>query len=356
MGDTGYQIEVDQITAPKWSELLNDFEDANLYQTWSYGAIRWGQRNLSHLVLKRGEKVVAMAQLLIVRLSLFRVGMAHLRWGPLCHRKGSELEPSIVRKMATALYDEYVIKRGLLLRVLPNAYSETRRAQVFQSAFSQYQREPFGPSDSYRTLVIDLTQPLEVLRKKFDQKWRNQLNRAEKNGLIVRENDRADHFRTFIGIYDEMMTRKQFAASSDIREFERIQQDLPTGHRMKVFICEQEGVPVAGLVGTAIGDTAIYLFGATNEQGMKSKGAYLLQWRMIQWIKETGIRYYDLGGINPQTNPGVYHFKKGLSGEDVLYMEPLVGCDNLASKIFARAVSLARGRIRNNLSRFFRRT
>lgn len=357
MNNSTYQFEVDHVTAPEWSELLNGFKDANLYQTWAYGATRWGQRNLSHLILKYDNEIVAMAQLLVVRPPHFKIGMAHLRWGPLCQRKGNELDVEIVRRMATALYDEYVSKRGLFLRILPNAYSNTQRAQIFQSAFSQYQREPFGPDDSYRTLVVDLTPPLETLRKRFDQKWRNHLNRAEKNGLTVRENDRVDHhFQTFIGIYDQMMTRKQFAASSNIREFERIQQDLPTNQQMKVFICEQEGTPVAGLVGTVIGDTAIYLFGATNEQGMKSQGAYLLQWRMIQLLKEIGIRYYDLGGINPQTNPGVYSFKKGLSGEDVLYMEPLVGCDNLPSKIFARMVSFARGRIRKNPSRFFRRS
>ena len=353
--NTVFHIEVDRISAKEWSESLDHLEDANIYQTWSYGVVRWGQQNLSHLVLKRGDEIVAMAQLLVVRPRYFRVGMAHLRWGPLCHRKGSELDPEIVLRMATALYDEYVRKRGLFLRILPNAYIKTPRAQVFQSAFSQYRNEPFGASDSFRTLVVDLTSPLEVLRKSLDQKWRNQLNRAERSGLTVREDDETDCFRAFIRIYDEMLARKQFSASSDIREFERIQQDLPKSQRMKVFICEHEGIPAAGLVGTAMGNTAIYLLGATNEQGMKSKGAYLLQWRMIQWLKENGIMHYDLGGINPQNNPGVYHFKQGLSGVDVLYMKPLIACNNIASKIFANVVGLASCRVRNMLNRLFRR-
>jgi lipid II:glycine glycyltransferase (peptidoglycan interpeptide bridge formation enzyme) len=51
---------------------------------------------------------------------------------------------------------------------------------------------------------------------------------------------------------------------------------------------------------------------------MKAKGSYLLQWRMMQWLRQRGCRWYDLGGINPQRNPGVYHFKSGFGGQEVL--------------------------------------
>jgi lipid II:glycine glycyltransferase (peptidoglycan interpeptide bridge formation enzyme) len=46
----------------------------------------------------------------------------------------------------------------------------------------------------------------------------------------------------------------------------------------------------------------------------------LLQWQMIERLKERGCQFYDLGGINPETNPGVYHFKSGFSGEDVSFI------------------------------------
>jgi lipid II:glycine glycyltransferase (peptidoglycan interpeptide bridge formation enzyme) len=36
----------------------------------------------------------------------------------------------------------------------------------------------------------------------------------------------------------------------------------------------------------SIGDTGVYLFGATNDEGMKNKGSYLLQWKAIQWMKK----------------------------------------------------------------------
>ena len=79
-----YQTETDKITAPQWSELLNRFDDANIYQTWSYGSVRWGEENLSHLVLKRQGEAVAMAQLRIIRPRFGVAGIAYLRRGPLC--------------------------------------------------------------------------------------------------------------------------------------------------------------------------------------------------------------------------------------------------------------------------------
>ena len=54
------QAEIDCVTKAQWSALLNHFEDANIYQTWSYGAVRWGERNLSHLLLKQDGEVIGM--------------------------------------------------------------------------------------------------------------------------------------------------------------------------------------------------------------------------------------------------------------------------------------------------------
>lgn len=350
MYESDFRIEVDRTTTSMWSESLDCFADANIYQTWAYGAVRWGEKNLSHLMLRRGDETVAMAQLVLAGPRKLGIGIAYLRWGPLWHMKGGKLEVAVLERMAAALHDEYVIKRRLFLRILPNAYVGTDRGKAFHAAFGRYKSEGFKPGESYRTLGLDLTPSLDVLRKGLDQKWRNRLNRAEKNGLAIRDNQ-GKAFASYIAMHEEMLARKRFAASSDIRGFERMQQRLPSHQRMNVLICEQEGVPVAGFVGTRMGDSAIYLFGATTEQGMKSQGAYFLQWRMIQWLKEQGVTHYDLGGINPETNPGVYHFKSGLSGKDVLYLTPFVSCNSVSSELFVKAANFAGSRVRGVIKR-----
>jgi lipid II:glycine glycyltransferase (peptidoglycan interpeptide bridge formation enzyme) len=320
--------------------MLDLFEDANLYHTWSYGAVRWGEENLSHLVLKRGGEVLGLAQVRVIRPTRFKFGMAYLRWGPLYERRGRPHDSEVVVALARSLEEEYVCKRKLFLRILPNAFAGTPRAAAIQAAFGRFTPEPLGGDNTYRTFIVDLSPSIEDLRKKLDKKWRNQLSSSEKNNLKVVQGKGgdgcSDEYRTFCLIYNQMRRRKTFKTTVDVEEFGRIQQDLPERHHMRVLICEDRAVPVAGLVASAMGDSAIYLLGATSDEGLRSKGAYLLQWTLINWLKENGFKWYDLGGIDPERNPGVYHFKRGLSGTDITQIKPLVACDSAVSSAIVR--------------------
>lgn len=346
------QIEVDQATPGEWARMLDLFSDANIYQTRSYGLARWGEKHLSHLVLKRDGEVVAMAQLRIVRPANLNCGIAYLRWGPLCHRRGAALDPDIVLRMARALEAEYVYKRRLWLKILPNAFVGSPRSELFETAFSTFTRERGPAAEIYRTLVLDLAPPLEVLRRNLNPKWRNKLAGAEKNGLQVVQGSGVEEYRIFCRLYQQMRNRKSFDTTVDIEEFEKIQQNLPEAQRMQVLICRQEGEPVAGVVASAMGDSAIYLLGATSDNGLKAKGSYLLQWTLIQWLKANGIRWYDLGGIDPERNPGVYQFKNGLSGADVYQLNPLVACNSMASSALVRTSLAVQRWLRARASQF----
>jgi len=344
MLDSGSQVEVDRTTPAEWSQALDLFDDANLYQTWSYGAVRWGAKNLSHLVLKRGGEVLGMAQLRIVRPTKLKFGMAYLRWGPLLQRHRSPLDPEVATSMARALKEEYIDNRKLFLRILPNAFVGSPRATVIQSAFREFTPEPLVAENTDRTFVLGLAPSAEELRRKLDKKWRNQLTSSEKKGLKIVAGTGSNEYRIFCQIYHQMRKRKTFETTVDVEEFGRIQEDLPESQRMRVLLCQKGDVPVAGLVTSAMGDSAIYLLGATSDDGLDSKGAYLLQWTLIKWLKENGFRWYDLGGIDPERNPGVYHFKKGLSGADVCRVSPLVACHSIVSSAIART-SLAMQRV-----------
>jgi lipid II:glycine glycyltransferase (peptidoglycan interpeptide bridge formation enzyme) len=337
MSNAEWQVEVDGVTPGDWGRMLQLFDDANVYQTWSYGQIRWGRKNLSHLVVKRGGEVVGMAQLRIVRPTRFNFGMAYLRWGPLCELRGMPLDPEVVTRVAGALEAEYVRKRKLFLRIQPNAFVGSPRAGAIQSALCRFDPEPSLPENTYRTFVLDLAPGLDELRKRLDPKWRNHLSRAEKNNLNVISGNGIEEFRAFCLIYNQMRSRKGFETTVDVEEFGRMQKDLAEPHRMRILICEDRGVPVAGLVASAMGDSAIYLLGATSDDGLRSQGAYLLQWTMIRWLKEEGIKWYDLGGIDPIGNPGVHSFKKGFSGADVIQMSPMVACTSILSSTVVRA-------------------
>ena len=340
-----FTTSVDQTTEAEWNRLLPQFADASLYQTWAYGAVSWGAKNLSHLFLKQDDQVVGMAQFRIVRVPLISSGIAYLRWGPLCRRRDAAPAPGILPALLKAINDEYAGRRRLLVRILPNVFQDDSTAPAFESACAEFGFRPGAATTPYRTVRVDLSPAPELIRKRLDQKWRNQLNAAERNGLTVREGTSDDLFAEFTAIYRELRARKQFETTVDIDEFARIQRALPEPLKMRVLLCEKDGKLLAGLVGTATGDTGIYLLGATSSEGMKAKGSYLLQWRMMQWLRERGCCWYDLGGVNPERNPGVFHFKSGLGGAEVLQCQAreLSGspwsflCVNTAEKEIGRA-------------------
>lgn len=315
-----FTSEIDSCSEQQWNDLLPLFADANLYQTWSFGASSWGEKQLSHLVLREGSEPVAAAQVRLVTVPVLGRGVAYVRWGPLWRRQGRPERPEILQAVTAALHREYSERRRLVLRVIPNVFRGEAWGEEVAQAWQSHGLTLVGDAPAYRTFRVDLAPSLEEIRKAFDGKWRNMLNGAERNGLEIVESAEDSAYEGFLEIYQEMMARKQFDTSVDVHEFRRIQARLPAALKLRIYLARKEGRTLNALLVSALGDTAIYLLGATSDEGMKSKGSYLLHWRAIQWFKERGIRWYDLGGINPDTNPGVFHFKRGFSGKDVSHL------------------------------------
>ena len=323
----GFDIEVDRLDKPRWHGLLDLFDDANIYQTWSYEAMRGIAGTLgignqtSRLVLRRGGAVVAAAQVRIVKLPLLRVGVAYIRWGPMWRLRGQPRDDKVLAAMLAAIQAEYGTKRGLSVRVLPYAFADER--ELLDPLLRAERFERMDVPAAQRTLALPLHGALSELRSNLEQKWRNCLNRAEKNGLSVEEGDGCELFERFEGIHREMHRRKRFTETSSVSEFSAVQRDLPDAHKMRVFLASMNGVLAAGIVIGKIGETGVFLHGATSNAGMTSNASYLLQWRALQWLKAGGATTYNLHGINPEKNPGTYRFKAGLAGKtgrDVRYL------------------------------------
>jgi len=315
-GHTGYTIKVDCANKKQWNKIILNFADATIYQTWSYGAVRWGTKNISHIVLKKGEEVLAAVQIRIISVPLIGPIIAYVTRGPMWRRWGTQRDIDIFRQVIRALRQEYVQKRRLYLRILPNEFegqSDDVSRVLDEENFCRQSSVP-----PYRTLLNDLTLSLEDLRKGFYKNWRKNLGRAERNNLEVREGHDGDMYRVFMNLYREMADRKRFLSRVDIEEFEQIQNDLPDNQKMNIFICEDHADAVAALVWSMIGDTAITVLSATGNKGMESYASYLLMWRLFERLKEKNARVLDQCGIDREKNPGGYSFKSGMGGIEAI--------------------------------------
>jgi lipid II:glycine glycyltransferase (peptidoglycan interpeptide bridge formation enzyme) len=328
-----YRAEIDAATSESWRDIIDQFDDANIYQTWAYEETRSGSRNVSHLVLKRGETAVAAAQVRIVRIPVLQAGIAYVRWGPLWRRKGEGVNADHFRYAVRALRDEYAGNRGLLLRLYPVIFNDDAHRLSDILGQEKFTCRENGKRDA--TILVDLTPDLTELRKGLNQKWRNCLNKAERCSLDLMEGTDDGLFQSFLELYRVLLDRKKFVEPNDINEFRAIQKALCENHKMKIMLCREGGQPCAGAIFSALGDTGVYLFGATNDAGMKNNGSYILQWKYLEWLKKNGRKTYDLNGINPEQNPGTFKFKEGLAGKNgraVHFLGQFEACESRLSR------------------------
>ncbi len=317
--DEGYvSIEVDSISEDEWSDVSKRFDDSSIYQTRSYGTVRWGKDSISHLVLRKRSEIIAAAQVRMISLPLGRPFMAYVSKGPMWRRQGEKADWETFRRVVRALYEEYVSKRNALLRLVPNEL-RNQQSPVSQILSEEGFREPASDSPG-KTIIVDIRPSLDELKRGLHKRWREKLRRAERNDLEIRESVSDDLYQMFNKLYKEMRARKSFTTRVNIDEFRRIQQNLPDQLRMTILMCMSKGQPVSGLIFSTIGNRGIAILSATGNKGLKLYGSYLLRWRMLEKLKQSGCVFLDQGGIDKQLNPGGYAFKSGMGGYESSYI------------------------------------
>jgi lipid II:glycine glycyltransferase (peptidoglycan interpeptide bridge formation enzyme) len=307
----GYRSEVDSSDLGVWYEQLAAFSDASVYQLSHHAS---GFSDVSRLLLKRDDAVVAAAEVRLFHLPVLKGGIAYVFWGPVWRRRGHAADPEVFTQALRALQNEFVGRRGMVLRINPRLVLETDTERL--AALTAEGFEPVEHLATHRrSLILDLSPPLETLRSGLDKKWRNCLSKAERSGLTVTADTSLESFDAFTSLYEVLLQRKQFAPTADIAKHRRIQSAVPAHLKMGVVLASLEGEACAGALFSGLGDTGLYLFGATTDTGLRTNASYLVQWEVVRLLKEAGVSHYDLNGANPDTNPGTYHFKKGLAGK-----------------------------------------
>jgi lipid II:glycine glycyltransferase (peptidoglycan interpeptide bridge formation enzyme) len=325
----GFSVEIDRIGKEDWNSIIQQFEDASLYQTWSYGSVRWGEKNISHVVLRKNGEVKAASQARILKFPVIKGGIAYIPWGPFWRIKKEEADYDNLVQIVRALKDEYVNRRKLFLRILPNEIE--RQNEEMRKIFTA---EGFSRKQSaYRTMLLDLSLDKEDLLKNMNKQCRSRINKALRTEFDVKEGTNDELYQELLIPYFEMVSRKKFTPGVDINEFREIQKDLPEPLKMKIFVCGYKDKPVSSILGSAMGNKGIFILGGTNEAGLKQKASYLTPWLLIEWMKDENLRWCDLGGYNPDTNPGTARFKKGFNGLDVRHVGEFNACSSVKNSI-----------------------
>ena len=316
-------ISIEHLDATRWRQCAQEFRDHSYRQLWEFGsacANRMGARS-EHIAVVQAGAVLGLADVRVKRIPVLSAGIAYINGGPLVLR-GDDQDSHRLSLCLEALKEEYTGKRGFVLRVMAPVGCGDSNCQR-ATAFSQAGFVPSNAGKPYRTFLLDIQREPEEIRRGLAQKWRNCLNQSEKRNMTVRSGTSVDLFREFCDLFSRFAERKRFEVDLTPPFYLKVHEQLPKRDRFHISLVEAGGTVVAGHVASLLGDTCVYLLGASSDEGLRCKASYLLQWRVICAARERGLKWYDLGGIDPIDNPGVYHFKSGLGGQDVTAPGPM---------------------------------
>ncbi len=334
--DDFYSVDTRPFDRRQWHDILLHFDDANLMQAWSYGAARWGEDNLSHVVLRKNGEIVSAAQVVTKKIPVLGSGLSHIKRGPLWHPRGQERDPEVLRQMIRALREIYAVQRGMLLRIFPACI---QNLGLMRSIFDEEGFERNFSIGIPKTVFIDLSYSLEELRGSLKSTWRRNLVLAERHNLVIEHGTSDELFDAFTKLYVDLLDRKRIGGVVDIAHYQEMQKILPETLKMRVMLCEYNGEYVAGIVVPYLGNTAQNMLAATGTKGLALRGSYLLQWKMLEWLKGNGCRWYDLDAVNHELYPGISQFKMGFAGKlgwEVEYPGQFESCTSTVSQSSVR--------------------
>ena len=306
-----YSIGIDSLSDEAWDAAVSGFADLSLEQSAAYNTARWGkERGGGHVLITEGETVIGGARVVELKVPGLKKGLAYVKYGPIWRRRDSPAAPEHFDVVITALVDEYCNRRGLLLSVLsrPNpdfTALETARLKThgFEIRRTQEDRERY---------FVNLTIDDDAQRNSVSRNWRQNLKKAENSGLTFAIPDKEPAFRQFVGLHRSMVERKNAAKGDAVGLVPYLQSHLPEMARPRIVIAYKDGQPVTGAVIATLGDTAYYIYGATNAEALPIRAGYGLHWWIVNWLSGQGLKWYDLGGT--VGNAGLRQFKKGFAG------------------------------------------
>jgi hypothetical protein len=297
----------DEATRSQWGEWLAQSGRSNLLQSWAYGAAKASTSawRVTRAVIYCAGEPIALMQVLQRRIARILV-ISRVNRGPLYLRALSEAEQCAVWNELARLGS---LQRGRVLTVAPEA--ELTGSALLQFAAHEFRQ--FSPV-AWESAWIDLGLDLAALRKQLDGKWRNMLSFSERTPLHFDIGRDDQSFEWMISRYRENMLDKNFQGA-DIEFLRSLQRHLEIESKPIIMRTLIAGEAVAGICLVPHGIAATYLLAWNSSDGRKVKANQYLLWQAIVHLKQSGLRWFDLGGINEEETPGITAFKLGLNGE-----------------------------------------
>ena len=225
--------------------------------------------------------------------------------GPLWHRDDLSQEKKL--SCIKALCCAFSPWRWNFLAVMPEETASTGMDAHYKTAGLRKIMTGFS------TAWIDLRPEPAVLRASLKGKWRNQLVKAEKEKLEISIGGRKPHqYGWLLEKESEQRSRRRYQATPLGLVPAFLAAATPKSGCSALSVSAlKDRKKVAGALFLLHGNSATYHIGWAGEDGRALNAQNRVLWEGMLALKDAGIRFLDLGGLNTAELAGIARFKLG---------------------------------------------
>lgn len=298
-----------------WDEKIGGEASANIYASRSWGVYKERLRRPTRRVAIRGKDG---RTLLYAQYHERKVGPARFILA-----QGCPILTAAGAKRAEPAFRAFVEHLALRpLDVLGVNYQEFQSSEAAAALLAIGFAPVVAPKN--HTLEVDLSRDIGTVLAGVDRNFRRHLTRARQNpdleAVFLTEPDaRLRAFDRFAEMYAALQLRKGFSNAFNSTAYRDIAAVEP---RLEFLEIRERGEPIDVRIVHKSATRWTDFFTASNHRALATSAATLSVWNLIERAKAEGVRVYDLGGIDPANNRGVFDFKRLLS-RNVVQSTPL---------------------------------
>jgi lipid II:glycine glycyltransferase (peptidoglycan interpeptide bridge formation enzyme) len=297
-----------QLNKDQWDLEAKKCPQFNLIQSWEYGEAKKAQNwwPVRYAVHHRGESI-AIVQVLLKKLGPLGF-VARVNRGPMFFEGQANNET--VRGTFQLLNQESRRQRWLYLSISP----ELPPSEEFETALRSlgYTKRPAIP---WGSSILDLSLTEEQLFQKLQNPWPKNLRKTDKAGIVLKVETPEEGMDLLLKRYEEMKASMNFGGIPNLLIAELGKQKGPTWD-VRILHATLNGEILASLLCIGSQNLCTPLIAWTKPEARDLRVSNFVYWRAFLLYRELGFRWFDLGGLSPETPKGIAQFKRDIGGQE----------------------------------------
>lgn len=204
-------------------------------------------------------------------------------------------------------------KNLVFIKLEPNTQKNDSLIKLMKNSGAVLGKTLFTPS----TFWIDLTPAEENLMKSFSSKTRYNIRVAERNGVVVKEDNSDTAFERYLELTKETVSRQGFYAHTE--KYHRLMWEvLRKAGIAHLLTAKYQGKIITTWITFIWKDFLYYPYGASTETYKNVMANNLMMWEAIKFGKKNNLSTFDLWGR--EEGKGFTKFKEGYSPKVIEFL------------------------------------